>query len=135
VLVPNSATVLRRIKRKDILKSGGIKKAAFLPAANGKDESGLSLSIARPELIHLHRKKFVTEERCAAFLIVETIRAIIVDGVTLHVTWAPETDDPAHSLIVGVPGRHNPPLEDRMRAERCADLLAQAARLYVFPEV
>jgi hypothetical protein len=134
VLVPNSATVLRRIKRKDILKLGGIRKAAFLPAASGKDEEGLSVSIARPELISLHRTRYEAEKSCAAFLIVETIRALAVNEIALQVTWAPITDDPAHSLIVGIPGRGNLPQEERKRAERYADLLAQAARSYVFPE-
>jgi hypothetical protein len=117
------------------LKSGGIKKAAFLPAANGKDEKGLSVSLSRPELTRLHREKYETEKSCAAFLIVETIRALTVNEIALQVTWAPVTDDPAHSLIVGIPGRLNPPEDERKRAERYADLLAQAARSYVFPEV
>jgi hypothetical protein len=134
VVVPNSATALRRIKRTDVLPSGFIKKSAFLPRKNGHDADGLSGSIARRELIRFHRAKYESEKTCAAFLAVAAIRSTVVDAIRLWVAWAPEMDDPAHALLQGVPGAADPSADQRRIAERFAELLGQAARSHVFPE-
>jgi hypothetical protein len=127
-LVPNSAIVLRGIKRDEIHKSGLVKKAAFKPRSNGKDRDGLSTSIEKPELRELHRAKYESDKKLAVYLVVQGVRAI-----PLAVKWEPLSDDPAHSLITGVPGEADRSLHDLALAERYAELLALAAKSYTFP--
>ncbi len=105
-----------------------------MPSRNGKDHEGRSLSIERRELVDLHRLKYESERTCAAFLVTEAVRGIALEGRALGVAWAPERDDPAHALLLGMPGRANPSDDERRIAERYADLLGQAARSYSFAE-
>lgn len=90
------------------------------------------MSIERRELIDLHRLKYESEKTCAAFLAVETVRGIALEGRMLCAVWAPEPDDPAHTLLVGIPGGANPSDEERRIAERFAELLGQAAHSHSF---
>lgn len=110
----------------DVRSDGVIKKNAFLPRANGQDRDGLSVSISDPDHLELHRSKFEQPGNATATIPVRTVRAI---GLTVV---ADPDDDPRHALIKGIPDRTQGD-EQRLQAERFAELLAKGSAPYHFP--
>jgi hypothetical protein len=117
---------LRRIRRSWIKGSGSINSVAFEPRANGNDRDGLSVSIADDEHKEMHRHNFDSDSHTACAVAVAGVRNIDLD--ILH---APEIDDPAHALIIGIPDRTKGD-DECMAAKQCAKLLSRIARQYWF---
>src|SRR5450759_1207943 len=95
------ARALRRVRRSEIKSSGWVRKAAFLPRKSGKDRDGLSVSIENADLRAVHQAKYEDGEHRACYVTVGSVREL----KPLDVVPAPDEDDPAHSLIVGIPDR------------------------------
>jgi hypothetical protein len=125
-IVP-SDSALRRIRSQDVYSDGRIKKAAFMPSSNGKDATGLSVSIVDGEHVELHRAKFEQPGKATAALLVSAVL-----NLGLDVEAAPEPEDPRHALITGIPDRTLGDAE-RLEAERHAEQLAKRASVYRFP--
>jgi len=110
----------------DARKDGTVKKAAFLPSKNGKDRDGLSISIADPAFLEVHRAKFDQPRRATA-----SIQVASIEGVGLTVYPDPYPEDPRHALIRGIP---DITIEANLaQVERIAELLAKQATVYRFP--
>jgi hypothetical protein len=124
-MTPNlvGASLLRGTRAADI-RNGRVKKAAFLPRANGNDRDGLSVSIRDGVYRDLHRALYVIPGRATAI-----VASDAVVRIGLVVNSAPEQGDPMHALIVGIPDRTAGD-EQKLRAERFAEELANLAREY-----
>jgi len=101
-----------------------VKKAAFLPRANGNDRDGLSVSIRDEAYRDVHKRIYEKRGRATA-----VIRCDAVRGIGLDINSAPEQDDPMHALIVGIPDRTIGD-QQKLLAERFAEELANLAREY-----
>jgi hypothetical protein len=117
-------TMLLRGARATDIKNGRVKKAAFLPRANGNDRDGLSVSIRHEAFRDIHRAIYVKPGRATAAIGTDSVREIGLD-----VNPAPEVEDPMHALIVGIPDRTIGE-QDRLLAERFAEQLADRAGEY-----
>ncbi|HTA41394.1 MAG TPA: hypothetical protein VK789_03035 [Bryobacteraceae bacterium] len=114
------------MRASDARKDGTVKKAAFLPSKNGKDRDGLSISIADPAFLEVHRARFVQPGKATAAIQVDSIQEI---GLTVHTD--PDPEDQRHALIKGIP---DITVEANLaQVERIAELLAKRATLYTFP--
>jgi hypothetical protein len=122
-VVAAGAALLRGMRATNI-KNGRVKKAAFLPRANGNDRDGLSVSMRDEAYRELH-KAIYTKPDCAT----AAIRVDAVREIGLDVSAAPELQDPMHALITGIPDRTAGP-EEKLMAERFAEQLADRARPY-----
>jgi len=132
-LVTAAAALLRGTREADI-KKGRVKKAAFLPRANGNDRDGLSVSIRDEAYRDLHKAIYVRPGRGTAVIGADAVRDISLrnaagEEIRLDVHSAPEEADPLHALITGIPDRTVGETE-KLMAERFAEQLANRAREY-----
>jgi hypothetical protein len=108
-----------------------VRKAAFIPRKNGKDNEGLSITVVRPGVLGLLRERLGSPSKEAATLHVGRVRTVSADGHSLDVTPDPVGGDSQHALIVGFPKRHADATEspqEKAAWNRLAELLAQQAR-------
>ena len=104
-----------------------VRKSAFIPRANGRDNDGLSVSIVgEGTLARIRRFRPDTE---GVTLHVGHVRDVSANGCRLDVAADPLNDDPSHALIVGFPARHpDESAQEKAVWNRLADLLARRAR-------
>jgi hypothetical protein len=122
------------MRKGDIRGGGRINKSAFRPRLNGQDRDGLSVSISDPEYLELHRAKYEQPGKATVSIVVGDVREIgrrIGREIVLDVVAAPD-DDPRHALITGIPDLTLGEAQ-KLDAERIAELLAKAAKVYEFP--
>ena len=115
--------MLRGIRESDISKqTGRVKKTAFIPRKNGKDDAGLSVSQPNGENRGQIKGRMGNESGVFCSLLAARIRSIKESGVTLEVCLKPTERDPFHSLIKGVPtDRESTALATRL-AQRLAEI-------------
>ena len=122
--------LVRTIRGRDIHKeTGKIKKGAFIPRRNGKDDDGLSVSQPLSDSSIRLAGRMQSQEGRYCTLKAGDIRAISVGDVTLEVCPDPTERDPFHALIKNVPTS----LGHTTIATRFAQLLAQASIEYSPP--
>jgi hypothetical protein len=107
-----------------------VKKCAFIPRRNGKDDDGLSVSLRNLENEEDLRARLrqPPPDRTLVGLqpgLVRTIKAS-EDCAALDVIPNPQPNDPHHCLITGIPTGKG--IEDIARANRLAELLAKIAK-------
>jgi len=110
-----------------VYSDGRVKKTAFLPRAKGQDREGLSVSVLDPQYLDLHRAKYLQPEKATARVGVNAVREIGLDVIA-----DPDPQDPRHALITGIPDRTIGD-EEKLHAERFAELLAKQAVIFTFP--
>jgi hypothetical protein len=113
-----------------------VRKAAFIPRKNGKDNAGLSVTIVRPGVLALLRERLASSTKEAATLHVGRVREVSADGYSLDVAFDPVEGDPQHALIVGFPKRHAAAAESSQEKavwNRLAELLAGQDRCCLKP--
>lgn len=113
-----------------------VRKAAFIPRKNGKDNAGLSATVVRPGVLGFLRERLASPAKEAITLHVGRVREVSVNGHSLDVTPDPVNGDLQHALIVGFPKRHATSTESPQEKavwNRLAELLAQQARCCLRP--
>lgn len=115
--------MLRGIRESEISKqTGRIKKTAFIPRRNGKDDDGLSVSQANGENHEQLTTRMGNQDGVFCSLLAGAIRDIEEQNVRLEVYLKPTERDRLHSLIHGVPtDRESTALATRL-AQRLADI-------------
>ncbi len=122
--------MVRAIRERDIHKeTRKIKKSAFIPRRNGKDDDGLSVSQPAADSRSRLASRIQPPEERSCTLTAGEIRAISVDAVTLEVCPSPTERDTLHALIKNVPTA----LEETAIATRLAQRLAEVSIEYTPP--
>jgi hypothetical protein len=129
-VLPDRALLIRGIRQKEINRhTRKIKKEAFIPRRNGKDDDGLSVSQPAND----SRERLMVRLSNAAGLFCEflagSVRRIEEGTIRLDVCPSPTKVDPYHALIKGVPTSH----AQAAVATRLAQKLAAIAAEYVPP--
>lgn len=105
-----------------------IRKSAFIPRANGRDNEGLSVSLVRPRALELLRQRLGVQKE-AVTLHVGRVREVSANGYRLDVEAKPVEGDLHHALIKGFPLRRpDESTHEKAIWNRLAELLAQQAR-------
>jgi len=126
----DGAILVRAIRERDVHKeTRKIKKGAFIPRRNGKDDDGLSVSAPGLDSRSRLASRIQPQEERYCTLTAGEIREISVDAVTLEVCPDPTERDPFHALIRNVPTA----LEETAIATRFAQRLAEASIEYTPP--
>ena len=134
--LPHGAVLVRNIRPDDIRATGAIKKQAFIPRANGKDEDGLSVSEPLEDSIDQLCARTLNQHRCFGKLHAGSVRGIEGGGANpLDVMAAPTITDGHHALITGMPRLADRQSSDAAKAltERLAESLAKIAAVYTPP--
>lgn len=128
--IPDFTVLIRGIGKRDIHKeTRKIKKGAFIPRRNGKDDDGLSISQPLSDSYAQLAVRIQPQEGHYCTLSAGQIRAINVAEIKLEVCPDPTERDPYHTLIKNVPT--DP--ENAAVATRLAQLLAEASIEYIPP--
>jgi hypothetical protein len=100
-LVACQEIVARAVDPDDLTNSvpKRVRKSAFIPRANGRDNDGLSVSIVGIGTLATLRR--FRSNREGVTLHVGYVREISANGCRLDVAADPIDDDPDHALIVG----------------------------------
>jgi hypothetical protein len=129
--IPDERLMVRGVRQSEINRATGkVKKHAFLPRTNGKDDDGLSVSQPSSDSREQLRARLANAEGLFCALMAGDIRRINEDSVFLDVCPKPTELDPLHSLILGVPTNR----EQRALATRLAQNLANISAVYDPPE-
>lgn len=121
--------MVRNVRQSWISKeTGRVKKEAFIPRNNGKDDDGLSVSQIRGSSESELRIRLANFDRAFCTLIAGDIRDIREQTVILDVCPNPTLSDPLHALITGVPTA----LPQKAIMIRLAQRLAQISSEYKF---
>ena len=129
--LPCSTIVARAVEPDQLTNSVpiGVRKSAFIPRMNGKDNDGLSIRQVFPGALEFLRQKLSAPLKQAVTLHVGRAREISAGGYVLRVDSDPRDDDPHHALIRGFPARHAAESREEKAAwNRLAELLAAQAR-------
>jgi hypothetical protein len=122
--------MVRGLRRDEInTQTGRIKKAAFIPRRNGKDDDGLSVSEPESDCREALRIRMRNADGLFARILAGQIRAVAEGNVHLEVCPEPTHEDPHHALIIGVPTNKS----EKALAARLAEILAAAAQQYLPP--
>jgi hypothetical protein len=106
-----------------------VRKAAFIPRMNGRDNAGLSVTLVRPGTLGFLRQRLAAPLKEAVTLNVGRVRQVSAGGHQLGVVSDPVEGDLYHALIVGFPSRHpDESVQDKAIWNRLAELLAKQAR-------
>ncbi len=125
--IPNDTLLVRAVRDKDIdRRTHSIRKSAFLPRRNGKDNDGLSVSQVGSDTFEELRRRVRSDDGAFCELSARSIRSISADDINLDVCPARTDADPFHALIKNVPTAD----ERREITIRLAQLLAQASVPY-----
>ena len=116
------ATILVRGIRQNEIRDGKVKKSAFIPRKNGKDDDGLSVSELRSDARESLEERVKSSDGCYCKLSACDIRKKEQNFPGLDVCPSPTVMDPYHALIKGVPTGVSP--AERGAATRLAELLA-----------
>ena len=95
--IPCQEIIARGIDTSDIKNSvpRKVRKSAFIPRANGRDNAGLSVTIVRPNVLQFLRERLGAMKE-AATLHVGQVREISVAQYRLDVANDPVEGDPYH---------------------------------------
>ena len=80
-----------------------VRKAAFIPRKNGKDNAGLSATVVRPGVLGFLRERLASPAKEAITLHVGRVREVSVNGHSLDVTPDPVERRLAARLDCGIP--------------------------------
>jgi hypothetical protein len=129
-LIPDHTLLVRGIRESEINRHTGlIKKSAFIPRRNGRDDDGLSVSQPGNDSLEQLKTRLCNREGRFCSLLASAIRAIEAESRKLDVCPSPTERDPLHALIKGVPtGREEAVLA---LANRLAERLAKASDAFV----
>ena len=135
--VSDDTVLVRNIRDDEINRTTGrIKRGAFRPRNNGKDDDGLSVSEPLSDSIQRLCERTSNKGGLFCYLTAGGVRQVEDGGITpLDITPEPTDSDPRHSLIVGMPKLVERQSSDESKAltERLAEGLAQASAKYVPP--
>ena len=131
-LLPDISLLVKGVREKEIdRQTGKIKKAAFMPRRNGKDDDGLSASQPANDNREALKNRLSNAEGFFCKLSAGGVRLIEEQQTSLEVCPAPTDLDICHVLIIGVPTTH----EQSPLANRLAEKLAGISLRYDPPEV
>jgi len=123
--IPDRTRMVRGVRASWVNRlNGRIRKDAFIPRRNGKDDDGLSISQPAQDSREALRQRLSNEEGVFCSFVAGSAREIAEEDVTLDVCPDPTERDPYHSLIKGVPTDRNRKLVATRLAQRLADISA-----------
>jgi hypothetical protein len=126
-LLPDQTLMIRGIRRGEInQQTGKIKKTAFIPRRNGKDDDGLSVSQPANDSREGLMKRLSNVDGFFCKFQAGLVRLIEEGVIRLDVCLFPTDLDPYHALIKGVPVTK----EQIAIATRLAEKLAAIASKY-----
>ena len=125
--LPDPTFLVRGIRKDEISKqTGRIKKGAFVPRRNGKDDDGLSVSQPGNDNHEQLMARMENSSGLLCGLVAGNVRTIQEGNVSLEVCPNATERDPLHCLIQGVPTNS----EASAMANRLAERLAQISNPY-----
>lgn len=131
-LLPDDTVLIRGIRGREINhQTGKIKKQAFIPRRNGKDDDGLSVSQSANDTLSKLKVRLNNEDGVFCELAAGEIRLIEEHQAELEVCPDPTGMDPYHALIIGVPV--DPALA--AIATRLAERLANISSIFIPTEI
>jgi hypothetical protein len=129
-LLPDLTLMIRGIRRKEINhQTRKIKKSAFIPRRNGKDDDGLSASQPANDSRNSLMRRLNNSDGSFCSFQAGSVRMTEEAGIRLDVCPFPTEVDPHHALIKGVPTSQ----EQVATATRLAEKLAEIASEYTPP--
>ena len=129
-LLPDPTLLIRGLREKEIdHATGKIRKGAFIPRRNSKDDDGLSVSQPANDSRASLMVRLSNAEGYFCKMLAVSIRLIEEGPITLEVC-PDRTDDPYHALIIGIPTSK----DNCAIAIRLAERLAAISTQYIPPE-
>lgn len=126
--VPNETNIIRALREDEYRADKTIRKGAFVPRTNGKDDDGLSVSEPLHDNKAALQVRMQTDSESFCVLSAGCVRG--VGEKALDVCRDRTEQDPYHCLIVGVPATKT----EKALANRLAEKLAECSKFYTPPE-